>query len=153
MRKTKKPSKIIQIQSSIIDGMKNYYRDSLNRIIAQGNWVKLLNLRELENLYRETVIPQIPYSFITPELIELIQVDTVLRKLYPQTAYVFLKEEHEMLKQIQENIPKIVEQLTLSQVKRMIQPFSNRVGFDLRPIVEYWLKYRANKVYKNRHNM
>ncbi|BAI80369.1 hypothetical protein DEFDS_0895 [Deferribacter desulfuricans SSM1] len=48
-------------------------------------------------------------------------------------------------KQIQEDIPKIVEQLALSQARRMIQPFSIRIGFDLWPIVEYWLKYKTNE--------
>ena len=49
-------------------------------------------------------------------------------------------------KQIQEGIPHIVEQLALSQARRMIQPFSIRIGFDLWPIVEYWLKYKANEI-------
>ena len=44
-------------------------------------------------------------------------------------------------KQIQEDIPKIVEQMALSQARRIIRPFSIRIGFDLWPIVEYWLKY------------
>ena len=44
-------------------------------------------------------------------------------------------------KQIQEDIPKIVERMALSQARRIIRPFSIRIGFDLWPIVEYWLKY------------
>jgi len=44
-------------------------------------------------------------------------------------------------KQIQEDIPKIVEQMALSQARRIIRPFSIRIGFDLWPIVGYWLKY------------
>lgn len=44
-------------------------------------------------------------------------------------------------KQIQEDIPKIVEQMALSQARKIIRPFSIRIGFDLWPIVEYWLKY------------
>jgi len=44
-------------------------------------------------------------------------------------------------KQIEEDIPKIVEQMALSQARRIIQPFSLRIGFDLWHIVEYWLKY------------
>jgi len=49
-------------------------------------------------------------------------------------------------KQIQENIPKIVEQMALLQARRIIRPFSLRIGFDLWPIVEYWLKYKASEM-------
>ena len=49
-------------------------------------------------------------------------------------------------KQIQEDIPKIVEQMALLQARRIIRPFSLRIGFDLWPIVEYWLKYKASEM-------
>lgn len=51
-------------------------------------------------------------------------------------------------KEIQEDIPKIVEKMALLQAHRIIQPFSMRVGLDLWPIVEYFLKYKQNEASK-----
>jgi len=44
---------------------------------------------------------------------------------------------------IQKGIVDIVEWLTLSQVHRVIQPFSLRIGFDLWPIVEHWINTKT----------
>jgi len=53
-------------------------------------------------------------------------------------------------KNIQKGIPKIVEEMALSQVRRMIWPFSARIGFDLWPIVEYWISIKQNKISKKK---
>jgi len=45
---------------------------------------------------------------------------------------------------IQKNIPRIVEKMALSQVREMFWPFSARIGFDLWPIVEYWISTKQN---------
>ena len=51
---------------------------------------------------------------------------------------------------IQKSIPKIVEKMALSQVRRMIWPFSERIGFDLWPIVEYWIRTKQNEISKKK---
>jgi len=51
-------------------------------------------------------------------------------------------------RQIREDIPKIVEEMALLQARRTISPFSNRVGFDLWPIVEYFFEYKQNEASK-----
>jgi len=45
----------------------------------------------------------------------------------------------EGVKDIQSGIPKVVEEMALSQARRIIRPFSVRIGFDLWPIVECWI--------------
>lgn len=47
--------------------------------------------------------------------------------------------------EIREGIPEIVQELALSQARRMIQPFSLRIRFDLWRIVEYWLNHRTGE--------
>jgi len=41
---------------------------------------------------------------------------------------------------IEEGIPKIVEEMSLSQINQTIQPFSDRIGFNLWPIIESKIK-------------
>jgi len=53
-------------------------------------------------------------------------------------------------KDIQKGIPKIVEEMALSQVRRIIWPFSARIGFDLWPIVEYWISTKQNEISKKK---
>lgn len=43
-------------------------------------------------------------------------------------------------KGIEEGIPKIVEEMSLSQIYQTIQPFSDRIGFNLWPIIENKIK-------------
>ncbi|MDY6965636.1 MAG: toll/interleukin-1 receptor domain-containing protein [Halobacteriota archaeon] len=50
---------------------------------------------------------------------------------------------------IRKDITKIVEDVTLSQVHRMIRPFSARIGFDLWSIVEYWIGIKQNDTFEN----
>lgn len=48
-----------------------------------------------------------------------------------------------------QNIPngltRILQEVALSQVRRVIRPFSERTGFDLWPVVEYWINTRTKK--------
>lgn len=46
-------------------------------------------------------------------------------------------------KNIQKGITKIVEERALLQVRKVIQPSSIRIGFDLWPIVEYWINTKT----------
>jgi hypothetical protein len=46
-------------------------------------------------------------------------------------------------KNIQKSITKIVEEIALLQVRKVIRPFSIRIGFDLWPIVEYWINTKT----------
>lgn len=48
-------------------------------------------------------------------------------------------------KNIQKGITKIVEERALSRVRKVIQPFSIRIGFDLWPIVEYWINTKEHR--------
>jgi hypothetical protein len=51
---------------------------------------------------------------------------------------------------IRKGIIKIVEEVALSQVRRMIWPFSARIGFELWPIVEYWISTKQNEISKKK---
>lgn len=60
-----------------------------------------------------------------------------------QRGYPTHIEYLEGSKNIQKGIPKIVKAMAFSQVRRVVQPFSARIGFDLWPIVEHWLSTKA----------
>ena len=45
---------------------------------------------------------------------------------------------------IKEGIPKIVKEMALSQARKIIIPFSFRIGFNLWPIVENWISMKQN---------
>jgi len=49
---------------------------------------------------------------------------------------------------IQDGVAKLIEDMSLSQVHRVIQPFSFRVGFDLWPVVEHWINIKMNEISK-----
>lgn len=65
------------------------------------------------------------------------------RREYPITIQYL-----EGSKNIREGIPKIVEEMALSQVRIMIHPFSARIGFDFWPIVEYWISIKQKETSK-----
>ena len=50
---------------------------------------------------------------------------------------------------IKKGVEDVVETMALVQVRRLIQPFSRRLGFDLWPIVEHWINTRVNKLPEN----
>lgn len=52
---------------------------------------------------------------------------------------------------IQEGLPKIVEKMALSQVRKSILPFYARIGFNLWPIVEYWIDTKQNEISKKKN--
>jgi hypothetical protein len=47
---------------------------------------------------------------------------------------------------IQKGIAKLIEDISSSQVQKLIRPFSARVGFDLWPVVEHWINMKLKKV-------
>jgi len=60
--------------------------------------------------------------------------EEIQRRMYP------LKIKYlEGSKEIQKGIPKIIEERALSQISKMIYPFSVRVSFDLMLVVKSWL--------------
>lgn len=50
---------------------------------------------------------------------------------------------------IREGIAKLVGDMSLRQVRRLVQPFSGSLGFDLWPIVEQWINIKMTEVSKN----
>jgi len=51
---------------------------------------------------------------------------------------------------IQHGVAKLIEDMSLLQVRRLIQPFSLRIGFNLWPIVEHWINIKKNRISKNK---
>jgi len=81
------------------------------------------------------------------------KVSTDARKFFEEETHrrEYLKiQPLEGLKNIQKGIPKIVEEMALSQVRRIIRPFSARIGFDLWPIVECWISTKQNEISKGK---
>lgn len=51
---------------------------------------------------------------------------------------------------IQQGITKLVEDMSLLQVRRLVRPFSQAIGFELWPIVERWIDTRIKEISKNK---
>jgi hypothetical protein len=49
-------------------------------------------------------------------------------------------------KNIQRGITKLIEDMSLSQARRLTRPFSVSTGFDLWPIVEYWISAKMGGI-------
>jgi hypothetical protein len=63
------------------------------------------------------------------------------RREYPvQIEYLEDSED------IQKGITKLIEDMSLSQVRRLTRPFSVSTGFDLWPIVEYWISAKMGGI-------
>ena len=63
--------------------------------------------------------------------------ETHRRRYPPQIQYL------EGPNNIQKGIPKIIKEMALSQVRKVVRLFSIQVGFDLWPIVKYWIDMKA----------